>query len=229
MLRTINESIATRRGMVATLVGAAVLGLTPCAEAFAPNMPNTGQNREMCRYSLELQASVEARRDYLVRLEQAVGAAYGGNSVQEMYGNVQPASLQEDEEVDGNGRRSVASLFRKFGNRQSAAPGLDPFSADCVSCHDGVAASAIGVDLRDRPYGRKPQVVSFQSDHPVGMTYSSYASSRKGYKQIGAGTRMVFVNGKVGCLTCHDPLSKERGRLVMSDYRSALCLTCHDK
>jgi len=42
-------------------------------------------------------------------------------------------------------------------------------------------------------------------------------------------TKMIFVNGKIGCLTCHNPLNAEKGHLVMSDRNSALCTTCHNK
>jgi predicted CXXCH cytochrome family protein len=57
-----------------------------------------------------------------------------------------------------------------------------------------------------------------------------YAAASKDYKsQLGANNKMVFVNGKVGCLTCHNPLNPEKGHLVMSDQKSALCLTCHNK
>jgi predicted CXXCH cytochrome family protein len=63
------------------------------------------------------------------------------------------------------------------------------------------------------------------------MDYQSYVAFGRGkFKHISTfNSKMKFVNGKVGCLTCHDPLNPERGHLVMSDVRSALCLTCHNK
>ncbi|HYS43305.1 MAG TPA: cytochrome c3 family protein, partial [Geobacteraceae bacterium] len=62
------------------------------------------------------------------------------------------------------------------------------------------------------------------------MDYASYASFGRGYKQASMlNPKMLLVNGKVGCLTCHNPLNPDKSHLVMSDYRSALCLTCHDK
>jgi predicted CXXCH cytochrome family protein len=230
MLKKMNERIASHRAVILSLVGGAVIGLAQYADAFAPNIPSNNSGGEPCAYSLQLQRSVEARGAYMVKVEQLAGGAYPRDAVMEMYGNVVPASVRdEDEESDAADQRSVVALFKKLRKTPVAMPGLDPLSADCVSCHDGVGASEIGVDLRDRPFGRRPQVDSFTSNHPLGMTYSSYAASGKGYKRIPMGTRMLFVNGKVGCLTCHDPLSPERGRLVMSDRRSALCLTCHDK
>ncbi|WP_243688226.1 cytochrome c3 family protein [Geotalea toluenoxydans] len=40
---------------------------------------------------------------------------------------------------------------------------------------------------------------------------------------------MVLVDGRVGCLTCHDPLNRKAPHLVASNDRSNLCLTCHIK
>jgi predicted CXXCH cytochrome family protein len=62
------------------------------------------------------------------------------------------------------------------------------------------------------------------------MDYASYAAFGRGYRPASMlDPKMVLVNGKVGCLTCHNPLNPERNHLVMSDHRSALCLSCHDK
>jgi hypothetical protein len=63
------------------------------------------------------------------------------------------------------------------------------------------------------------------------MNYASYvAADPTSYKPITAfDSKMIFVNGKVGCLTSHYPLNPKKGHLVMSDFQSALCLTCHKK
>jgi predicted CXXCH cytochrome family protein len=67
--------------------------------------------------------------------------------------------------------------------------------------------------------------------HPIGMDYAAYSSrDNKNYKPAAAfNSKMTFVNGRVGCTTCHDPLNLDKGHLVMSDTRSALCLTCHNR
>jgi predicted CXXCH cytochrome family protein len=228
MKKTNNEKSAARRAVLSCLVGAAVVGLTQMAGAFAPPIPTAKSSSETCAFSLELQKSVSLRRQYLVKLEQALdGFAVAGSGVEEMYGSIEPAAYSDEDDSYGGGRRSIASFFSEKPPQK--AVGMDSFSSECVSCHDGVGASSIGVVLRDRPFGRKPQVDSFTSDHPIGMTYNSYVASKRGYKAITIPNKMLFVNGKVGCLTCHDPLNPERGHLVMSDRNSALCTTCHDK
>ncbi|QWV95740.1 cytochrome c3 family protein [Geomonas oryzisoli] len=142
-----------------------------------------------------------------------------------MYGNVVPAAYSDDESTTGGLSITFGSTAKQTANSGGI---LDSFSVGCLSCHDGVGASQVNVDFRDRPFDRTSMVNSFNSDHPLGMTYDSYVAANRGYKPIG-NNKMIFVNGKVGCLSCHDPLNTEKGHLVMSDYGSALCKTCHDK
>jgi predicted CXXCH cytochrome family protein len=106
---------------------------------------------------------------------------------------------------------------------------IDQFSRDCIVCHDGAGATSVGVDLRNNPESRHSRVNSITSDHPIGMKYNNYVALDRGYKALPMDTNMVFVNGAVGCLTCHDPLNLEKGHLVKSDQKSQLCLSCHNK
>ena len=235
-MKKITKLIASRPVAVSCLVGAVVIGLAQMASGFAvADSSGRSRGKDTCAFSLQLQASVTARRQYLVRLDEALGgSAIAANPVEDMYGNIQPASYSPDDAAGaaaapvGSAAYSFGSLFVKT-KKVAKVVGLDSFSADCISCHDGVSASGIGVDLRDAPVGRRSQVDSFTSDHPIGMNYSNYVAVGRGYKHVGPGTKMVFVGGKVGCITCHDPLNQEKGHLVMSDRGSALCTTCHNK
>jgi len=61
-----------------------------------------------------------------------------------------------------------------------------------------------------------------------------YPELRKGYRPVVAvlakGT-VTLPNNRVECVSCHDPhAAADVDRLlVMSNSRSALCLTCHQK
>lgn len=205
-----------------------VFGLTQGAGAFGT--PGSSRNSETCAYTLQLQSSVQARRNYLVKVDAARGSIYtAGSTVEDMYGNVVPAAYSDDGSNGDTG--SLTVIFSSLAKAAAAPRGgnLDPLSVDCLSCHDGAGASQINVEFRNRPYDKRPMVNSFSTDHPVGMTYGAYVAADRGYKDVGGNTKMIFVKGKVGCLTCHDPLNTEKGHLVMSDYGSALCKTCHDK
>lgn len=224
------KSTTSKKGTLRQLalnatVAAAVLGLAQTVGAFGSEPAGD----LMCAFSQQLQQSVSVRMEYLVKIDQVRGSNYlASNEVQDMYDNVIPASYQDDDDAGGLGAISIIFGSAKTTARSSGGE-LDSFTIDCLSCHDGVAASNIVVDYRDRPYNHPSRVTSKRSDHPVGMTYAAYVAGGPGYKDVGDSTRMIFVNGKVGCLTCHDPLNPEKGHLVMSDRNSALCLTCHDK
>ena len=188
-------------------------------------VPSAMVSQGPCSYSLQLQKSVVDRKRYLVKLDAALGGQLAGNSaVEEMYSDIKPASYSAD-----------ASDYDPWGiGTRSAEPGpvgLDSFSTECISCHDGASAVAIGANVRNDPFASGRHSKHSGTDHPVGMDYQSYvAASGRKYKPIfGLNSKMVLVDGKVGCLTCHDPLNPERKHLVMSDTKSALCLSCHDK
>jgi predicted CXXCH cytochrome family protein len=63
------------------------------------------------------------------------------------------------------------------------------------------------------------------------MEYDNYlAANAKEYRgEVKLSHGMVFAEGKVGCLTCHNPLNVSRGHLVMNNDRSDLCFACHKK
>lgn len=108
---------------------------------------------------------------------------------------------------------------------------IDSLSNDCLACHDGVIAQNFKIRIKNTPGGRVMSLEDIIGGHPVGMEYSKYVSvDSKGYKNEVSFTReMIFAEGKVGCLTCHNPLNTAKGHLVMSNENSALCFTCHNK
>jgi predicted CXXCH cytochrome family protein len=89
---------------------------------------------------------------------------------------------------------------------------LDPFSYECVNCHDGSTAT----------------ITSFR--HPVGIYYPGYSMDGRSFiSREALNRRIVLIDGKIGCLSCHNPLNPAGDHLVMSNDRSKLCLSCHIK
>lgn len=167
-------------------------------------------SEEICAFSIEMQ-----KKSFRVRYMQKVAQYQDGpaprlSQVEEMYSNVQQVSYIFDEEPE--------PVFN--------AAGVDPLSRDCLGCHDGTRASDVSVTVKNDPMRRMRQNLK---DHPIGMDYAAYQGASRDFKPIFGNSKMVLVDGKVGCLTCHDPLNQERGHLVMRDQRSSLCLTCHNK
>lgn len=109
--------------------------------------------------------------------------------------------------------------------------GIDRLSNDCLSCHDGVMAQNFKLRIKNNPGGSVMNLEDIIGGHPVGMEYDSYAAvDTKGYKRdVKFSTGMVFSEGRVGCLTCHNPLNTEKGHLVMNNEKSELCFACHNK
>lgn len=109
--------------------------------------------------------------------------------------------------------------------------GIDGLSNDCLSCHDGVMAKSFDVRIKNNPANRVMSLVDIIGGHPVGMEYDKYVSvaGKEFRREVSFSREMVFAEGKVGCLTCHNPLNSAKGHLVMQNSRSELCFACHNK
>jgi predicted CXXCH cytochrome family protein len=225
MLITNRIKAAAKPAMISGMVGLALSMSAQITLAGFIGAPSTMQSTGYCTFSKKLQNSVVERRQFLVSLSATLGgAAPASNDVDAMYGNITKASYS-----DLKGEDDATNIWGFDSKPVNTQPGIDTFSSDCLGCHDGVGAQAITVDLRNNPFGRR-HMLTPGSDHPIGMEYDRYAAAGRGFKPLWGDTgKMVFVNGKVGCLTCHDPINPQRGHLVKSDRNSALCLTCHNK
>lgn len=226
MFRKIFTKALVLQIAVSWLVPSIVIGTTRLAFAGYIGVPML-RSQGPCLFSLQLQKSVAERRHYLVKLSSVTGGAFPGNSaVEEMYNNIKTVSYGSEEAPTDS-----ELLGFTIKDTKLTQGSIDTFSTDCISCHDGANAVSIEANLKNDPFGRRLHSKSSGSDHPIGMDYESYVAANAGkYKPVfGLNSKMVFINGKVGCLTCHDPMNPEKGHLVMSDEKSALCLSCHDK
>lgn len=104
--------------------------------------------------------------------------------------------------------------------------GLDRESASCLECHDGMVAGAVGGHLSDfSGFG-------MNKEHPIGMPYQPRGSRDRGMANMvnphNLDPRIRLFDGAVGCGSCHSVYSDHKHKLVMSNQRSNLCLSCHD-
>jgi predicted CXXCH cytochrome family protein len=79
---------------------------------------------------------------------------------------------------------------------------------NCLGCHDGSVAKEVGTHR-----------------HPVNALY---LGSRKGLNRI-TDKKIVLVEGRITCLSFHNPYGTRKGKLVKSNEGSRLCLACHRK
>jgi predicted CXXCH cytochrome family protein len=212
--------------VIPMMIGVVIVGAAQLAGAGYAVAPAALSSSGPCVFSEQLQTLTSARRDYMTKLVAVSGGFPAtGNEVERMYGSITHASYSaEDAKPDPE-----PSIWGFDGPQIKSTSGVDALSSDCLSCHDGVAATPVTVVLRNNPYGHGGLP---GKDHPIGMDYNRYATSGKAYRSLFGlpnTEKMILVNGKVGCLTCHNPLNPEKGHLVMSDRESALCLTCHNK
>jgi hypothetical protein len=176
-------------------------------------------NGEPCTFSEQLKSS-PMRERYIANIATDTSTLLAHNTV---------TDDQVHSDVTDDLFSSDSSFVVKIKSSKQEDT-IDSYSKDCLSCHDGAIASDRDVQYKNSPFKNKHSYDGTK-EHPIGMNYASYvAANPTSYKPITAfNSKMIFVNGRVGCLTCHYPLNPEKGHLVMSDFRSALCLTCHNK
>lgn len=124
---------------------------------------------------------------------------------------------------------------------------LDAVGEACMACHNGTAAGHITVKNAGAPL----QVAGTMNvNHPVGMDYNEYAYRKpRSYQPSTAlDPNIRLVDGKVGCVSCHQLKENAPQQLAMADLapernsnctasnqltvgpeESDLCLACHIK
>lgn len=124
---------------------------------------------------------------------------------------------------DGGASMMISGHF--VDGMERALGELDAYSLQCMGCH-GVMGEANAVRVDRNAIIRH---ASGGANHPIGRRYAE-AVRFGGYRPEALVTRRLFLpGGKVSCVSCHQVYTKEHGKLVMSNARSALCFECHDK
>ncbi len=142
--------------------------------------------------------------------------------------------LAQVNRLNQRSEQQVGEVEAMYGNIQETsfggAAGLDEISANCLACHDGMSAKGHHLRVKNDVGPGSVAMDSASDSHPIGMNYADYSYSNRNFKKIGAlSSQMIFVDGKVGCITCHNPLNPERNHLVMDNTGSRLCFSCHNK
>ncbi len=110
---------------------------------------------------------------------------------------------------------------------------LDDSSLLCLSCHDGVMASDVfsfaHATHSPVPLGTSWIGTGSLSSHPVGVRYPLAQDTYHPESAVTSDGRIKLPDGRVQCISCHDPHNthRYRGMLVRSNDGSRLCLACH--
>jgi predicted CXXCH cytochrome family protein len=161
----------------------------------------------------DLHAQARRRHDGLLR-----GAAAG------------PAFCAQCHDPAGTSRASMhAGMLGQAHLRwpQNAPHPADGNSRLCLSCHDGAIASGIGSAAQDPGH-------ALTGSHPVDIDYRvnpiRHGTIDRSISFTPAAQldgRVRLFQGQVACASCHNLYNAQPGRLVMSNLRSSLCLSCH--
>lgn len=121
---------------------------------------------------------------------------------------------------------STGSRFTSWGQGGY----LDELSIECLLCHDGSVATDA---LVEKPLfaGEYDHTNNIGLSHPIGVSHREATEKYFGaYRKIEKLPQEIrLFDGKVGCVSCHNPYSKLPFNLSMSNEGSALCLACHVK
>ncbi len=116
---------------------------------------------------------------------------------------------------------------------QSDGVALDSASLVCLSCHDGVIASDVYTASHATQFasqfGTSRLGGGLLAGHPIGVKYPASSETYRPAGAVTAGGRVKLPDGRVQCISCHDPHNTGRhpGMLVQSNAGSRLCLACH--
>ena len=103
---------------------------------------------------------------------------------------------------------------------------VDQVTFECISCHDGINASYHGFRFKSDNQ-TVSSAATISGGHPIGSHYGAAAYSRPGLKAFDQlHEDIVLVDGRVGCLSCHNPLNPEGKHLVQAED---ICFACHSK
>lgn len=110
---------------------------------------------------------------------------------------------------------------------------LDGSSLLCLSCHDGIVAKDVYASAHAATFssqlGSSWVGVGSLTSHPIGVEYPLVDPRYRSIAAVAADGRILLPDGRVQCISCHDPHNTRRirGLLVRSNEGSRLCLSCH--
>jgi predicted CXXCH cytochrome family protein len=149
----------------------------------------------------------------------------------------------EDPAESSNFQMQVSAAMRasrsQYGEFQADTPltlerggvtyQVDSFSFNCMACHDGATSPAHDISFKSAANSGTYSGNALGS-HPIGTHYGSAAYVNNQLRRLEyLDQNMILIDGKVGCLTCHNPLNRTAPHLTVSMDGSNLCLNCHIK
>jgi predicted CXXCH cytochrome family protein len=130
--------------------------------------------------------------------------------------------------VNNRQNAAVYGVIAKAGYSAENGKNLDSFSIGCLTCHDGTTASKVRPTIINMP-GNRSVIKMISAKHPIGMDYEKYSATNRSLKSLDArDNSLTLAEGRVGCITCHDPLNSSPNHLRVTESGIDLCTACHN-
>ncbi len=130
-----------------------------------------------------------------------------------------------DDTLGANWRHRLVVTYAhapgKLTQAQNGSP-LDQHSIECLSCHDGTISRETAFSVRSGDFQH-----GIGLSHPVGVEYPEGSLAKDFFPRGSLPEEVPLFNGRVGCLSCHNPYGDQKNLLSKDNIGSSLCLTCH--
>jgi predicted CXXCH cytochrome family protein len=104
---------------------------------------------------------------------------------------------------------------------------FDKVSLECLGCHDGNGGRIAEHGQFDPSDVKALNMAKVAAKHPIGVDYAALSLTRDSLRKVSElPPTMTLVDGRISCITCHDPLNPKSHNLAVSE--ATLCFSCHN-
>lgn len=104
---------------------------------------------------------------------------------------------------------------------------FDKVSLECLGCHDGNGGRLAEHGQFDPTDVKSLNMAKVAAKHPIGVDYAALSLTRDSLRKVSElPPTMTLVDGRISCITCHDPLNPKAHNLAVSE--ATLCFSCHN-
>jgi predicted CXXCH cytochrome family protein len=104
---------------------------------------------------------------------------------------------------------------------------FDKVSLECLGCHDGNGGRIAEHGKFDPTDVKALNMAKVAAKHPIGIDYAALSLTRESLRKVNElPPNMTLVDGRISCITCHDPLNPKAHNLAVSE--ATLCFSCHN-
>lgn len=160
--------------------------------------------KKECTYFKDVRENMSARKNFMAHFNYAMSL---------------PLMLY------GDYKRKSDHLYKPYV-AQGKTFTLDRMTIGCLECHGKtlvVDSDRMGADVLERGFH------GVLGQHAIGLNYHEMVLSRPGSfrKPDPKRNNIIFVGGKLGCVSCHNPYSTLPFHLNVLEKDQALCKECH--